>query len=64
MQVGYAVTDSMKLRLDVFNLFNSHAHQIDYYYPSQLAGESAPVYDIHFKPVEPLSALVTLQMKF
>jgi hypothetical protein len=64
LQIGYAVTDALKLRLDVFNLLNSRAHQIDYYYPSQLAGERAPVYDIHFKPVEPLSALATLQLKF
>ena len=36
-------------------MFNSKAHRIDYFYPSQLANERAPVYDIHFKPVEPFS---------
>ena len=64
LQAGYQLTDAAKLRLDVFNLFNSRAHQIDYFYPSQLAGERAPVYDIHFKPVEPLSALVSLRLTF
>ena len=59
-----ALTECGTLRLDVFNLFNSQAHQIDYFYPSQLANEAAPVYDIHFKPVEPLSARLTLAVSF
>jgi hypothetical protein len=42
----------------------SPAHQIDYFYPSQLANETAPVYGIHFKPVEPLSMRFTLSMTF
>ncbi|HXQ52515.1 MAG TPA: TonB-dependent receptor [Stellaceae bacterium] len=63
-QVGYRLSERAKLRLDLYNLFNSRAHQIDYYYPSQLAGEAAPVYDIHFHPVEPLSARFTLALEF
>jgi outer membrane receptor protein involved in Fe transport len=59
-RIGYNPTDSLKAQLDIFNMFNSHAHQIDYYYASQLANESAPVNDIHFHPVEPLSFRVTL----
>lgn len=61
---GYKITDRAQIRLDIFNIFNSKAHQIDYFYPSQLANETAPVYDIHFKPVEPLSARVTLTFTF
>ncbi|MBV9829717.1 MAG: TonB-dependent receptor [Alphaproteobacteria bacterium] len=63
-QVGYRVTEHLQVRLDLFNLFNSKAHQIDYYYPSQLANETAPVYDIHYKPVEPLSARLSLNGTF
>ena len=63
-QVGYKLTEAVQLRLDVFNLFNSKAHQIDYFYPSQLATETAPVYDIHYKPVEPLSARFSLNVVF
>jgi TonB dependent receptor/TonB-dependent Receptor Plug Domain len=63
-QIAYRLTEQAKLRLDIFNLFNSHAHQIDYYYPSQLASEAAPVYDVHYKPVEPLSARVSLHLRF
>ncbi|MBV9816649.1 MAG: TonB-dependent receptor, partial [Alphaproteobacteria bacterium] len=63
-QLVYALSEQLKLRLDIFNLFNSHAHQIDYYYPSQLPGEATPVYDIHYKPVEPLSARATISFRF
>ena len=63
-RVGYRFNEHWRLQLDIFNLLNSHAHQIDYFYPSQLANESAPVYDLHFKPVEPLSARLTLSASF
>jgi outer membrane cobalamin receptor len=62
-QIGYSVTESLKLRLDIFNLLNSHAHQIDYFYTSRLPGEPlAGVNDIHFHPSEPLSARVTVSV--
>ncbi|HEY1505450.1 MAG TPA: TonB-dependent receptor [Stellaceae bacterium] len=63
-RAGYRFTPVWHVQLDIFNLFNSHAHQIDYFYASQLANESAPVFDIHFKPVEPLSARVTVAASF
>ncbi|MBV9553409.1 MAG: TonB-dependent receptor plug domain-containing protein [Alphaproteobacteria bacterium] len=63
-EVGYRLTDWAQLRLDAFNLLNAHAHQIDYFYPSQLANETAPIYDIHFKPVEPLSFRLSLNFTF
>jgi hypothetical protein len=63
-RIGYRFSDRVDLWLDIYNLFDSHAHQIDYYYASRLPGETAPVYDIHFHPVEPLSARVTLAMAF
>jgi len=65
LRVGYKIPEQAKLWPDIFNLFNNTgAHQIDYFYPSQLANETAPVYDIHFKPVEPISARLTLSMTF
>ncbi|HXP31638.1 MAG TPA: TonB-dependent receptor [Stellaceae bacterium] len=63
-RIGYRINDRLKTQFDVFNLFNSHAHQIDYWYPSQLANETSPVYDIHFKPVEPLSFRLTAALTF
>jgi outer membrane receptor protein involved in Fe transport len=65
LRIGYKISEQAKLWLDVFNLFNNTgAHQIDYFYPSQLANEKAPVYDIHFKPVEPASVRLTFSMTF
>ena len=65
LRIGYKFSEQARVWLDIFNLFdNRGAHQIDYFYPSQLANETAPVYDIHFKPVEPLSVRFTLSMTF
>jgi len=65
LRVGYKFSEQARLWLDILNLFNNTgAHQIDYFYPSQLANETAPVYDVHFKPVEPLSVRLTLSMTF
>ncbi len=63
-RLGYRLSERFHLGLDVFNLFNAHAHQIDYFYPSRLANEAAPVFDIHFKEVEPRSARFTLTAAF
>jgi TonB-dependent receptor-like protein len=65
LRIGYKFSEQARVWLDIFNLFNNrNAHQIDYFYPSQLANETAPVFDIHFHPVEPLSARLTLSMTF
>jgi TonB dependent receptor len=65
LRVGYKLSERARLWLDVLNLLNNTgAHQIDYFYPSQLASETAPVYDVHFKAVEPLSVRFTLSMTF
>ncbi len=65
LRIGYKFSEQAKLWLDIFNLFNNTgAHQIDYFYPSQLANETAPVYDTHFKPVEPASVRLTFSMTF
>jgi hypothetical protein len=65
LRIGYKFSEQARVWLDIFNLFNNTgAHQIDYFYPSQLANETAPVYDVHFKPVDPLSVRLTLSMTF
>ena len=65
LRIGYKLSDQARLWLDVLNLFNNTgAHQIDYFYPSQLASETAPVYDVHFKPVESISVRFTLGITF
>jgi len=64
-RVGYRITRDIKVNLDVFNLFNRKASDIDYYYASRLPGEPAEgVNDIHFHPVEPRSFRLTLTANF
>ncbi len=46
---------------DVLNLFNSHDHDIDFFYTSRLPGEPlSGVEDFHFHPLEPISARLRL----
>jgi outer membrane receptor protein involved in Fe transport len=60
-RLGYAFADGLKLQLDVLNLFNAKASQIDYFYESRLPGEPiGGVADRHFHPVEPLAVRLTL----
>jgi hypothetical protein len=55
----------LKLQVDAFNLFNTQASQVDYYYTSRLPGEPlAGVNDVHFHPVEPLAARFTVAKAF
>ncbi|MEY4733922.1 MAG: hypothetical protein RLZZ464_1988 [Pseudomonadota bacterium] len=53
LRVAYRVDARNRLSLDVFNLFNTRSNDIDYFYASRLAGESAPVWDRHVHPAEP-----------
>jgi hypothetical protein len=63
--VGYTFENGLKLNLDILNLLNTQADQIDYYYASRLPGEPlAGVNDVHFHPVEPLAVRFTLAKAF
>ena len=65
LRLGYRINADLKLALDVFNLFDKQASDIDYYYASRLPGEAAGgVADTHFHPVEPRSARLTLTASF
>ena len=46
------------------NILNVKDADITYYYASQLAGEAAPVGDIHYHPVEPFTVRLGLKIKF
>ena len=64
-QVGYAFTPELKLRLDVFNLFNRQTDDITYHYTSRLQAEPPQgVDDIHLHPGEPRSFRVSLAYRF
>ncbi|MDQ3077728.1 MAG: TonB-dependent receptor [Pseudomonadota bacterium] len=51
--------------VDLFNLLDSKDHDVDYFYPSRLAGEPADgVEDIHFHIFQPRSVRVSLRHSF
>jgi hypothetical protein len=49
-QVGYETATDWRLRLDIFNLFNSQTNDVAYFYESRLPGKPNGVEDIHFHP--------------
>ncbi len=65
LRVGYQFNRRTKLAMDVFNLFDSKASDIDYYYASRLPGDPPEgIADRHLHPVEPRSVRVTLTTHF
>jgi hypothetical protein len=53
--------DTLSLSADLLNVFDSKAHDIDYFYASRLAGEPvAGVDDIHFHSFEPRALRLSL----
>ena len=65
LRVGYKAAPGVRVALDVFNLFDRRASDVDYFYVSRLQGEPAGgVADIHSHPVEPRSVRVTVTAAF
>jgi len=73
MRIGYKLNETWSAHFDVLNLFNSEAHDIDYFYCSRLrtdpAGStcsdgSTGVDDIHFHPAEPRQFRFTVTARF
>jgi outer membrane receptor protein involved in Fe transport len=53
LQATYQFNPSVRIRFDVFNLFNANTNDIAYYYTSRLPGEPPEgVNDTHFHPME------------
>ncbi|MFA9276005.1 MAG: TonB-dependent receptor [Candidatus Aquirickettsiella gammari] len=63
-RLSYKFNSGLKLELEGFNLSNRRDSAIDYYYASQLKGESAPHEDIHFHPLESRSFRLMLVKTF
>ncbi len=64
-RLSYRVNKNLRVALDVFNLFDRKASDIDYYYASRLPNEPAEgVDDIHFHPIEPRTARVSVTARF
>jgi outer membrane receptor protein involved in Fe transport len=64
VEMGYHLNRHVKASVALFNVFDRQDNDITYFYESQLAGESAPVSDRHFHPVEPRTVRVTLTSSF
>jgi hypothetical protein len=64
LEAGYTYKN-LRAQIDVLNLFDSHRHDIDYFYVSRLPGEPAEgVADVHFHPVEPRTVRFHLAYRF
>ena len=63
-RIGYKLSPMVKVELEGFNLSNRKDSAIDYYYASQLKGETAPVTDVHFHPIESRSFRVSMVINF
>jgi outer membrane receptor protein involved in Fe transport len=65
LQATYQLNPSLRVRFDVFNLFDAKSNDIAYYYASRLPGEPAGgVNDLHFHPMESRSFRVGLLYNF
>jgi hypothetical protein len=59
--VGYALNERWSVVLNIFNLLDTRASDIDYYYTSRLPGEPLTgVNDIHTHPAEPREFRISL----
>lgn len=65
LRLGWQAHRALRLGLDVFNLFDRKASDIDYVYTSRLPGEpAAGVEGRHFHPVEPRSLRLTATLRW
>jgi outer membrane receptor protein involved in Fe transport len=65
LDVGYKLTDKVKVQLDVFNVTNSKDNAAEYFYADRLRGEPAEgVEDVHIHPLEPRSARIAVTAVF
>ena len=65
LEGGYQATKHLRVNLEVFNLGNAKASDIDYYFTSRLPGEPLQgVVDIHTHPTVPRTLRVTLALGF
>jgi outer membrane receptor protein involved in Fe transport len=70
IDIGYKFTDTLKLQMSIFNLFNQKAYASEFYYSTNInAAEvakygSAGVNDYQIHPLEPISARFTLTCMF
>jgi outer membrane receptor protein involved in Fe transport len=67
--VGYRCNATWSIKVDIFNLLNTRAEDIAYYYASRLKNEppgpdGGGYNDLEFHPAEPRSVRVTVTARF
>lgn len=62
--VGVTLKSGLFLGIEVFNVLNAQASDIDNLYASRLMAEPEPVDDVHFDPVEPRTVSLRLSYAF
>lgn len=64
-ELGYRASRRARIVVEVFNLFNADASDVDYFYTSRLPGEPAEgTGDLHSHPALPRSARVGIHLTF
>jgi outer membrane receptor protein involved in Fe transport len=64
-RIGYRFLENWKVTAEVFNLLNTKASDIDYFYTSRLQGEPlSGVDDIHTHPLEPSTFRIAISRNF
>jgi outer membrane receptor protein involved in Fe transport len=64
LEVGRRFGPRFSVSLAAYNLLDSRDNDITYFYESQLPGETSPVGDRHFHPVEPRTLRLTLETRW
>jgi outer membrane receptor protein involved in Fe transport len=63
-RLGYGVTSDLRLAVEVFNLLDEKANDIEYFYESRLPGEPEPVADVHLHPHEPRALRLVVEWRY
>lgn len=64
LHLAYKYSPKLRFSVDVMNLFDRKASDIDYYYESQLRNETAPVSDLHSHPTERRTVRFGMRVSF
>ena len=70
IDVGYKITDKIKVQVAIFNLFNQKAYSSEFYYATDISKAEAAKYgtagvsDFQVHPLEPISARFTITAEF
>ena len=64
LRMGYKMSPHTQWSLDVYNLLNSKVNDIEYWYASQMRGETQALLGRHIHPAEPRVARLTVTHRF